>query len=118
MNEELKQSLRNWVKLDNEIRQLKSEEQKRKNDQKKISQQLMELMKEQEIDEFNLKDGKLVYSKKNVKKSITKKMLLTTLSKYFKEDINKALEVNAFILDSREEHEVENLKFQPNKETH
>jgi len=115
MNEELKQSLREWVKLDNEIRKLKTEEQKRKTEQKKISQQLMELMKNEEIDEFNLNDGKLVYLKKNVKKAITKKMLLTTLSKYFKEDVHKALEVNNFILESREETEVESLKFQTNK---
>ena len=49
-----------WVKKDNEIRQLKKEERIRKKEQKEISETLMAIMKENQIDEFDLKDGKLV----------------------------------------------------------
>ena len=43
----------------------------------------MRIMSENEIDEFDLKDGKLVYAKKSVKKPITKKALMDILSKYY-----------------------------------
>ena len=40
---------------------------------------------------------------KNVKKPITKKVLLNILAKYFEGDIEKAEEANEFILNNREE---------------
>ena len=77
---------------------------------KKISQHLISTMKENEIDEFNVKDGKIMYSKTNVKKPITKKTLMTVLSKYYKGDISQAIEVNKFILENREEVVKETIK--------
>ena len=68
-------TIQDWVKLDNEIRQLKKEEQKRKDDQKKLSENLIDIMRKNEIDEVDIKNGKLIYSKKNVKKPITKKRM-------------------------------------------
>ena len=47
--------IKEWVKVDNEIRQLKKEETKRKNEQKAISKELMRIMSENEIDEFDLR---------------------------------------------------------------
>lgn len=108
--EELIKTIKNWVKIDNEIRQLKKEENIRKNEQKKISQELIKIMRENEIDEFDIMDGKLMYSKKNVKKPITQKKLLTILSNFYKGDITKAVEVNNFILENREESTVETIK--------
>ena len=69
----------------------------------------MTIMRENEIDEFDINNGKLIYSKKNVKKPITKKALLGILSKYYKGDINKATEINDYIISNREEVVVETL---------
>jgi len=102
-------TIQDWVRLDNEIRQLKKEEQKRKDDQKKLSENLINIMRKNEIDEVDIKNGKLIYSKKNVKKPITKKNLLSILSKFYKGDISKANEVNEFIIDNREEVVVESI---------
>ena len=74
-------TIQDWVKLDNEIRQLKKEEQKRKDDQKKLSENLIDIMRKNEIDEVDIKNGKLIYSKKNVKKPITKKKLIKYIIK-------------------------------------
>ncbi len=100
---ELIQLIKEWVQEDNSIRVLNQELRKRKDGLKKISQNLMKTMQENEIDEFALKEGKLVYAKTNVKKPITKKSLLTILSKYCKGDIVQALEINNFIMSNREE---------------
>ena len=97
------QNIREWVKLDNEIRALKKEENLRKKEKKELSNSLMEIMKEHEIDCVDLKDGQLCYTQKNVKKPITKKNLFDILSKYYKGDTNKANNLNEFILDNREE---------------
>ena len=98
-----------WVKKDNEIRQLKKEERIIKKEQKEISETLMAIMKENQIDEFDLKDGKLVYTKKNIKKPITKKGLLDILKRYYNNDKEKADELNNFIMDNREEKVVETI---------
>ena len=107
--------IKEWVKIDNEIKHLKNEENKRKNQQKVISKNLMKIMSDYNIDEFELKDGKIIYTKKNVKKPITKKMLLDLLTIYYKNDIEKANDVNNFILDNREEKVVETIKREINK---
>jgi len=107
--ERLIKTIQDWVRLDNEIRKLKKEEQTRKNDQKKISADLIEIMRKNEIDEFDINNGKLIYSKRNIKKPITKKALLGILSKFYKGDVNKAIEMNDFILDNREETTVESI---------
>ena len=85
--EQLIKNIQDWVRLDNEIRKLKKEEQTRKEDQKKISVVLMEIMKTNQIDEVDINNGKLIYSKKNVKKPITTRILLSILSKFYKGDI-------------------------------
>ena len=50
-------TIQDWVRLDNETRKLKKEEQTRKGDQKKISAELMVLMKTSEIDEVDINNG-------------------------------------------------------------
>ena len=108
--EQLVKTIKEWVKIDNEIRKLKTEQNIRKNEQKRISQDLIEVMRKNEIDEFDIKGGKLMYSKTNVKKPITKKNLVTILSKYYNGDISQALEMNKFIMDNREDVVKETIK--------
>ena len=100
--DQLIQNIKDWVKIDNEIRLLNLELSKRKMEKKKISDLLIQTMKTNEIDVFNINHGKIMYSKKTVPKPITKKVLLGILSKYYEGDIEQAEQVNNFILDNRE----------------
>jgi hypothetical protein len=101
--EHLIKNIKEWVRIDNEIRTLQKELVTRKTEKKTISASLMEIMKQNEIDCFDTKnDGQIVYSKKNVKKPITKKVLLNILSKYYQGNASKAEEVNNYILENRE----------------
>ena len=102
-------SIREWVRIDNEMRKLKSETSKRKKEQKKLSESLMSVMRKNDIDEFELNDGKLMYCKRSVKKPITQKILLGILANYYEGDIKKAVDVNNYIMENREEVEVEKL---------
>jgi hypothetical protein len=107
--EKLIKTIQEWVKLDNEIRKLKKEASVRKTEQDKITKSLMNTMKTNEIDEFNISNGKIAYLNKTVKKPINKKNLLEILSKFYKGNNEKVNELNQFILDNREDVVVEKL---------
>jgi len=101
--EQLKQTVREWVKLDNEIRTLNKEISARRNEKKIISKSLIDVMRSNKLDIFELKDGQLMYVKKNKKKPITQKQLLTLLSSYYKDDVAKAEEMHTYLMENREE---------------
>ena len=101
--EALIKTIKDWVKLDNEIRSLKKEQSARVNEKKELSSALLEIMKSNEIDCVDIKDGQLCYTQQSVKKPITKKNLLTILSKYYKGDIETANTITEFISNNREE---------------
>jgi hypothetical protein len=107
--EKLIKTIQEWVKLDNEMRILKKEISSRKMEQDKITKVLINTMKSNEIDEFNINNGKLSYSNRTVKKPITKKNLLEILSKFYNGNAQQASEINQFILDNREDVVVEKL---------
>ena len=103
LNEESIESIRKWVKLDNEMRTLKQEISNRKKIKDEITNSLITTMKQNEIDSVNINNGKIEYTQRKTKKPISKKLLQNILSKYYKDDSNKANEVNEFILNNREE---------------
>ena len=70
---------------------------------KKVSEELMLVIRSNEIDAFDLNDGQILYDKRNQKKPITKTALLSILTAYYKGDAVKASETNKYILDNREE---------------
>jgi hypothetical protein len=108
--------IREWVKLDNEIRAIKKEEKIRKIAKDKLSIVLIETMKKNNLDEIDTNNGQLQYSKKTVKKPITKTVLLNLLSTYYEGDTEKASEVNNFILENREEVVKESIVRKINKD--
>ena len=108
--EELLNNVRNWITIDNEIRTLQKEQKIRREKKKAISENLIEFMKNNEIDCFAINDGNLSYVKRNVKKPINKKNLLEILAKYFDGDLLKANDMNEFIMDNREEYVKESIQ--------
>lgn len=114
--EEIIKTIREWITIDNDIRNINKELRIRKDKLKKASQNLMKMMKENDIDEFDIKGGKLVYSQTTVKKPITKKNLITILSKYYQGDISQALEMNKYIMDNREDVVKETIRRSIHKE--
>lgn len=95
MNKELLiNNIKLWVKLDNEINTLQQEIKKRKQDKKNISDQLIHVMKENEIDCFDINNGKIIYSTTKQKKPFSKKYLIQCLNDLYGENGDKiALEL-------------------------
>ena len=107
--EMLIKTIKEWVKNDNEIRELQKQQSIRKVEKKRISELLIKTMRENEIDCFDINDGQILYEKKNIKKPITKKILFNILSKYYKGDSNKAEDMQNYILENREEEVKESI---------
>jgi Family of unknown function (DUF5760) len=94
-------TVKSWVDVDNEIRELQKSQNLLKQEKKRISATLLELMKASNTDCYNTKDCQLLLKVKNSKKPINKTNLLSMLSEYFPDDIRRATELNQFLLNSR-----------------
>lgn len=101
--DQLIHSIKEWVRVDNEMKVLQKELNQRKTEKKGLSAILIDVMRKNEIDCFDINNGQLIYNKKNIKKPISKKELLNVLSKFFEGDSLKASELNEYILNSRTE---------------
>ncbi len=107
--DQLVQHIKEWIGVDEEIKSLQKEIKQRKEKQKDLTKELMEVMKSNEIDCFDLNDGKLVYTRSKTKQTINKKYLMTTLIKCL-EDPKDAEKVTDFILENREEKVRESIR--------
>ena len=113
--EELVNNIKNWLALENEIKVLQKEIKQRREKRKGLTEALVEIMKTNEIDCFDISEGKLIYTKNKVKSGITKQFLMETLKKYFDDnpDVDSD-DLGQFILDNRKIDIKENLRHKPN----
>ena len=109
-NEQLLDSVKSWINIDNEIRQLQSAIKERRKQKKELTENLVNTMKQNDIDVFNIPDGELIYTKTRSKTPLSKKHLLLSLSEYFKDNKDMVDQLGKFILDSRKIKEKENIK--------
>jgi hypothetical protein len=101
--DELIHVIKEWVKCDNEIRELQKQLTIRKNEKRQTSLELMEAMKAHDIDCFNIKDGNIQYKKQNIKKPLTQKHLLRLLVEYHDGDEARAADMQEFLQTNREQ---------------
>lgn len=106
----LKEKIKDWLKLDNEIKILQKEIKERREAKKNYTKDIVDVMKDNKIECFDVKDGKLMYTKSKIKAPLSKKHLLSSLMLYFKNDPNLVKEVGEFILNTREEKIKENIR--------
>lgn len=107
--DQLVKHIKDWISVDEEIKSLQKEVKQKKEKQKELTTDLMNVMKENEIDCFDLNDGKILFTKSKTKQTINKKYLMTTLIKCL-EDPKDAEKVTDFILENREEKIRESIR--------
>jgi len=106
---QLRQSIREWVRLDVEASALKQKLRTINQTKKEISARLLLVMKDENIDEFDLnQDGKLIRQVKRTKQTLSKKQLMASLSTYYKNE-EEAKKTTEFLLNSRGEKLNESL---------
>lgn len=107
---ELVNNVKNWINIDNDIKELQKVIKEKRKEKKLYTGKLVDIMKSNDIDCFDMKSGKLIYSRRTVKAPLSKKHLLSSLSQYFKNNKDIIDELGQFILDSRAEKVRENIK--------
>ena len=108
--DELINEIRKWIGFDEEIKGLQKKIRQIRQEKKQSTNTLVDIMRNNDIGEINISDGKLIYTSQKIKKSISKKYLTSILAQYFQHDSDKAEEVGAFILNNREETLRENIR--------
>jgi hypothetical protein len=108
--EQLVNNIKEWIKIDNEISQLRNEIKEKNNKKKILTSNLVDVMKSNKIDCFDINGGALVYKTNKVKKPINGKSLLAALQNFYKSDTKMAEEITKHVMDSREEKINETIK--------
>lgn len=99
---QLVQYIKSWIEADNDIRKLQKDLKAVRDNKKTLTDALVGVMKSNEIDVFDINDGKLVYAKTKVKAPINKTSLFAALMQHYKDE-DAAKKLSDFIMDSRQE---------------
>lgn len=112
--EELVEHIKKWVIIEKDIKHLQKNLKEKRLEKKKLSEDLIKVMSENEIDCFNINNGKLIHQKNKTREPISKKMLERCLSTYFQED-KQVADLLGHILNSRTIKEKDNIRIKLNK---
>lgn len=114
--EELVQTIKEWISVEQEIQTLQQKLKKCKATKKELSDTLVNTMKSNEIDCFDINNGKIIYTCNKVRSSVSKKHIMESLSQYFNDsDVTTAQDITKFILDARSVVLKDNIKFKEPK---
>jgi hypothetical protein len=102
---EIMETVRQWVKNDHDMNLLKQELTRRREIQRRLTAKLVEVMRENEMEE-----GDIRYVQETKKKTISKKGLIPILFRFYKGDTAKAAELTQYIYDNRETVVQEKIK--------
>ena len=100
--DQLVTNVKEWIRVDNEIAAMKLALKEKNNEKKALTSNLLEVMKSNKIDGFDINDGSLVLKTNKIKKQLNGKTLLSSLKSYYKSDPSLAENVAKYILDNRE----------------
>jgi len=112
--EHLKDSIKEWIGIDNEMKVLQAELKLRRQKKKQLSDNLIDVLKNSGIDGWNTKEGKLEYCVTKTKTAINKDHIRQSLSKFI-EDSEQIEAMTSFIYESRGVKEKESIKRKPTK---
>ena len=109
--EVLVNKIKEWISYDDKIKNLQKQIKEYRTEKKELTDNLVDIMKTNEIDCFDINNGKIIFCKNKVKTPLNKKTLLASLEKFFENnpDVN-AVAVNEFILENRETKITENIR--------
>ena len=108
--EKLQESVKEYLNIDDQITALNKAVRERRANKKKLSEGILGLMKQFEINNMNTSNGKLIYSVTKTKEPLTRKSLLRTLNVYFNDNNDKANELSKFVMENRKQIEKVQLK--------
>jgi hypothetical protein len=108
--DQLVKHVKGWIQMDNEIKEFQKEIKERKDKKKEITEKLLNIMKDNEIDCFDINGGQLIYSKTKVKTPLNKNNLMAALLSFYNDDLIQAEKVSTFLMETREEKIKESIR--------
>jgi len=109
-------SIKDWITINNKMNELQKVMKDLRLKKKQLTDTLIKIMENNEIDGIDINNGKLVYRKNKVKAPINKDYLLKMLDNYFEKypeiDTN---DVGSFILENRPIKETATLSIKQSK---
>ena len=93
--------IKEWIKIDNEIINLKTQVKQKTKKKKELTESLVNVMKGNNIDCFDINGGALIYKQKKTKRTISGKFLLTQLEEHYKDQPELAKELTKKVLENR-----------------
>ena len=99
-----------WVKLDNDIIKLQKEMRELKKKKTDITNILVDVMRKNNVDSFDMKEDSLLYKKTTVKQPINKKLLLDALEKFYEGDTDIAEKLVDHVMEQRQSKTKETIK--------
>ena len=108
--------IKEWVDVNTELTQIQKSVKKLRDKKKTLTETLTEIMKNNEIDCFDINDGKIMCRTSKVKSPINKQSLLSALEEYFSNAPNvDTIDISEFILNKRTIKETSSLVIKTNK---
>jgi hypothetical protein len=116
--DELVSLIKQWVQVESEMKVLSKELKERRETKKELTAALVDVMKGNEIDCFDISDGKLMYTKNKIRAPLSKKHLFESLGEYLSKSGVPPEEVASMVkhvMDSRGVSTKEGVRLKPNK---
>lgn len=109
-------TIKEWISINKQITELQKSLKELRMTKKTLSTTLIGVMENNEIDQFDVNNGKLLHKKNRVKAPLNKDYLLKMLCDYFKEypEVDSD-DVGSFIMENRPIKENSILVIKPNK---
>jgi hypothetical protein len=108
--EQLVKYVKGWIQMDNEIKEFQKEIKERRDKKKEATDKLLHIMKDKEIDCFDINGGQLIYSTTKVKAPLNKNTIMNALLKFYQNDENQAQKLGDFLMETREEKIKESIR--------
>jgi len=109
-HEQLIENVKSWIGLDEELKALRKKARALRNQKKYLTSSLVSIMKDNDIDCFDITDGQLIRTTRQVKTPLSKKHLLASLTRYFQNDPKVGKALGTFIMNSRESKTKEDIR--------
>jgi predicted transcriptional regulator len=99
--ENLIQTVKAWVHVDNQIKQVNKVLKTLRDEKKEQNKKMISLMKMNNIDNFEMKDGQIQYKKYSKRESLTQKKLVEILSTHPQLQPDQVNMLNEFVYENR-----------------
>ena len=107
--------IKQWMTVDRELKVLQKEVKIRREQKKQAAEALVGIMKEHDIDSFDISEGKIIHTQNRSRAPLSKAHLTKSLEEYFAETEVDIDAVSKFVLDSRTVKTKDDIRHKPPK---